>query len=537
MLTRKCIAVGSGKGGVGKSTTAINISLMLAKHHMQVAIVDRDPLSNIITILDIDGNTEAYSNERLRDPQFTLDKATLRPFAGCDILFPYTKDVQHSAHLIKDLIFKRFATSINARYDLVLFDLPAGINSEQNYQFLPHISHLVVVVQPEPTSHVSSGGYVKAALQIAPKLSVHFWHNRFEIKSPSNFHFDDVIRNYQKFADKTMWLSPKERTRCANISYVPRDDILDLLNVAVRPLQSILYKCRGLMQMLCEGFMRHHVHCPPCNERQHQQLHYFLNNLYPLDKLRVDNAHTIVKELYSHWNRFYALSSSIATADRLKKAHRSAISNAIDQLISLEIFRQIIRARGFLNELIDRIALRPQNYDRQLQLYEQAIKAVLTHQNTAEDRAILDALSLLFTYAALTKIIRPESVQRVIFSYIPLRQEGRKRIRDRRQQIAHLVAHNRELHRSHLEMVRKFYPLFMRQLEQLSAHYATAHYIFRAGDKSVNRAIYVRILSHAIHEIVYSGLGVVVGLPLSSSYQAIRVGSLKLMRKIGESST
>lgn len=52
-LRKKSIAVGSGKGGVGKSTTALNVALLLAKQGRRVGLLDLDPLSNVTVILDV----------------------------------------------------------------------------------------------------------------------------------------------------------------------------------------------------------------------------------------------------------------------------------------------------------------------------------------------------------------------------------------------------------------------------------------------------------------------------------------------------
>ncbi len=534
MLTRRCIAIGSGKGGVGKSTTTINIALMLAKHAMRVAIVDLDPLSNITTILDLARENNAAE---LGASTLTLEQVTLNACPGCDVLFPHTKDIEQSAPLIKTLVFKSFATLLAKKYDLLLFDLPAGIRSEQSYQFLPLVAHLVVVVQPEPTSHVSSGGYVKASLQMSPRLNIYFWHNRFEIQDQRHFYYDDVINNYQKFVDKSLWLSAQEQKRCCNISYVPRDDILDLLNVTVRPLQSILYKCQGVLRMLFELLGRTRLRCSACNRAQQQQVYHFLISLYPLEQLLCDTASTITEELYLYWEQFYSRSSRIAPAEQLQRSQQAHISQGISTLISQQSFRLTIKTIRLLEQFIDQLLQsKHSSYQRQQQLYEKALQEMLYSESSAtnQEKNAKNARSLLFAYAALAMTINAASVQQAVLSYIPIRKEGPEIKRDRQRQIAHLINHNSELHRRHLEIVKKMLPLFLQELEQLAVRYSTTNYIFFTAEKTIDRALYIRLLSQALHDIAYSGLGVVIGLPLSPSYQAIYAGSLKLMRQVGE---
>src|SRR6266702_7300432 len=72
---RRVLALANQKGGVGKTTTAINLGTALAAIGEQVLIVDLDPQGNASTGLGIDRRSRRYSTYDVLTGQATLREA------------------------------------------------------------------------------------------------------------------------------------------------------------------------------------------------------------------------------------------------------------------------------------------------------------------------------------------------------------------------------------------------------------------------------------------------------------------------------
>ena len=127
----RIIAIANQKGGVGKTTTAINLAGSLAEQGFRVLCVDMDPQANLTVGLGINlRNVENSMAEALVDPGVKLDEIILpTQTAGVDVA-PATIDLSATENVLFSAIGREQAlrealeSSATVGYDYVLIDCP-----------------------------------------------------------------------------------------------------------------------------------------------------------------------------------------------------------------------------------------------------------------------------------------------------------------------------------------------------------------------------------------------------------------------------
>jgi chromosome partitioning protein len=133
-IVGRIIAIANQKGGVGKTTTAINLSSCLAEKGKKVLVIDIDPQGNTTSGFGIDKNNLENTIYQMLIGDCELDECILVDvFENLSILPSNVNLAGAEIELIgideKEFLLKKEINEIEEEYDFIIIDCPPSLNT------------------------------------------------------------------------------------------------------------------------------------------------------------------------------------------------------------------------------------------------------------------------------------------------------------------------------------------------------------------------------------------------------------------------
>lgn len=128
------IAIANQKGGVGKTTTCVNLAAALADLQKKILVIDLDPQGNATMGLGVDArDLENSACELLLDEAVVQDVVMTGLDSGVDLIPSNTDLAAAEVHLMeaeqnREIRLKSILTELSGQYDFILIDCPPSLS-------------------------------------------------------------------------------------------------------------------------------------------------------------------------------------------------------------------------------------------------------------------------------------------------------------------------------------------------------------------------------------------------------------------------
>jgi MinD-like ATPase involved in chromosome partitioning or flagellar assembly len=545
-IRNKSIAVTSGKGGVGKTITAVNLSIYYARKGVPTALVDLDPLSDIATLLDIVESEAALEEQAIDVQNAGLQGLAIPVFKHLDLIFPSPKLKKLERNALLEKIYRDLPGDLDGRYQLLVFDLPAGSEFEENLVFLPFMGSILLVTNPEPTAHAAAGSYIKRAFDVYHDLTINLWHNRFAPNTRSHFNPKDIVGNYNRNVPKELQIDRRVSARLRDFASIPEDPALNLLRGSPGADENVIRFLLDTLMFIHEERIAT-LAASTISNRSFELIKQFLSHHKTIENIdeyldQVGRYLRILLEiqLQARPEETAGPAAAVSTAEVFTPAEKNGFRAFLQKLNSDPLRRRIIRTMDLLEEKLHRLEERKNPFAAGTAVVpdkavDRELSALLVAVNRISRRnpQMANQGGLLLFYFSLYKLFQSQTVTGLISSLVPSKTNAKgSTVRDRHRQIRNLVEGDPEYKNRYLKLLKTLHPIVSKQIANIVKTFELSALLFRDENGSIIRSAYVKLLTNFIHDTLYSGLSVVVGFPFRSAADAFQQGAERTLQTL-----
>lgn len=212
----RIIAITGGKGGVGKTTIAVNMAISFSKLNKKVLLLDADlGLANIDVVLGLQPKNNLYD---VMQGKCALEDACIEGPNGIKII-PSSSGIQKMVELssLEYANLIRSFAKLSEEIDVMIIDMASGI-SRQVIDFTNASQEILLVICNDPSSLMDSYAVMKI-------LHTQYARKQFGIivnKTKNQKEAFEVFNKFHKVSNKFINVSLQY------LGYVPNDEYIEL---------------------------------------------------------------------------------------------------------------------------------------------------------------------------------------------------------------------------------------------------------------------------------------------------------------------